>query len=234
MSISFDYNETRALAKQFRELTGRDIKHTQIIQAMATVKGMKADSLMHMLKHANEAEVENWTPERTQRVERTERVFFEGKGLLDVLRRELDLPHNPLVIMHHMVGVFDLLPADRTSIFELGHMRRAVKDALISQAADPRIIVGFLDSQHFVIAFPHIINIDSVPSLFDTTLNFIPRSVQVDNSELYFSLCGAVANVSDAKHLDEALSACKAEIPEFQKQIPTSDSGHQWDIVEWE
>jgi hypothetical protein len=223
MPISFDYDETRALAKQFRELTGRDIKHTQIIEAMATVKGMKGDSLMHMLKNADDHAFKEQP--RTEE----ERVFFEGKGLIDVLRRELSLPHNPLIIVHHMVGVFDLRPAQSSSIFEMGVMRRAVKDALIAKITDPRAIIGFLDSHHFVIAFPHTINIDTVPSLFNAALNFIPRSVSVDNTEFYFSLIGAVADARDTAHLDAALAACKAEIPVDLR--PEPDNGHKWHIA---
>jgi len=224
MPISFDYDETRALAKQFRELTGRDIKHTQIIEAMATVKGMKGDSLMHMLKNADDQ------PFNDKSQTQEERVFLEGKSLLYVLRRELSLSHNPFIIAHQMVGVFDLQPAQSSSIFEMGVMRRAVKDALITQIAHPRAIFGFLDSQHFVIAFPHTINIDAVPSLFNKALNSIPRSVLVDETELYFSLIGAVTDAQDTAHLDAALSACKAEIPVDLR--PEPDSGHKWHITD--
>lgn len=229
MPISFDYDETRALAKQFRELTGRDIKHTQIIEAMATVKGMKGDSLMHMLKNANET-VENSTPDRT------ERVFFQEKGLTDVLRRELDLPTDPNLITYFMVGVFEVVPVTNHSLFEVGVMVRAVMDDLIEGPAHPSTIVGIL-GKHFVIAFPNIVNIDAVPGLYDSLLHNVSHSTTVDSGSrtLEYNLVGAVTDVSGSVNLDKALSACKAEIPEIRKRSTSVNKGHKWGIVhDWE
>lgn len=50
MPISLDYAQTRALAKKFREITGREVPHGQILSAIASVVGMPMDGLMHKLK----------------------------------------------------------------------------------------------------------------------------------------------------------------------------------------
>jgi hypothetical protein len=224
MPISFDYDETRALAKQFRELTGRDIKHTQIIEAMATIKGMKADSLMHMLKSS---ELQIATPP-----EQSERVFFQEKSLTDVLRRELDLPTDPNIITYFMVGVFEVVPVGNCSLFELGVMFRAVMDGLIEAQAHPCTIVGIIDRKYFVIAFPNIVNIDAVPSMYDSVLQAVPRSTTIENGSLTleFNLVGAVTDVSGAENLERTLSTCKTEIPEIRSRKATND-GHKWEIV---
>lgn len=229
MPLSFDYDETRALAKQFRELTGRDIKHTQIIEAMATIKGMKADSLMHMLKTEGQSRAASGTTRPT------EHAFLDENDLTESLRRAMTIPHDPRVILHHLIGVFEMRPDISCSSTELGEMQRAVRNALSLQAISSRVTVGFLDSQHFVIAFPNVINIDAVPNLFDTVLTSVPKSVLFDGNRLSFRLIGAVANVPDADHLNDALTACKGDIPEFFARIPASNTDHDWDIVEdWE
>ncbi len=53
MPISLSHREVRDLAKNLRDLTGRDIKHTQIIEAIAKAVGRPADSMMHELKNEN-------------------------------------------------------------------------------------------------------------------------------------------------------------------------------------
>lgn len=50
MPISLDYAQTRALAKQFRQITGKDVAHTDILSAISSVIGMPMDGMMHMLK----------------------------------------------------------------------------------------------------------------------------------------------------------------------------------------
>ncbi|MNU39104.1 hypothetical protein D3C71_277920 [compost metagenome] len=50
MPISLDYAQTRALSKKLRELTGRDISHSSVLEAIATITGMPMDGMMHMLK----------------------------------------------------------------------------------------------------------------------------------------------------------------------------------------
>jgi AraC-like DNA-binding protein len=52
MPATFDHDQVRALAKRLRMRLGRDdIKHTHIIDEMAAVLGLRADALMHRLKH---------------------------------------------------------------------------------------------------------------------------------------------------------------------------------------
>jgi hypothetical protein len=226
MPISFDYDETRALAKQFRELTGRDIKHTEIIQAMATVKGMKGDSLMHMLKNIAVTPVENSTPDRK------ERVFFQEKGLTDVLSRELDLPTDPNLITYFMVGIFEVVATTSHSLFEVGVMVRAVMDDLIVAPAHPNTIVGIL-GKHLVIAIPNIVNIDAVPSWYDSVLNSVSHSTTIESGSrtLEYNLVGAVTDVSGSENLEKALSACKAEIPNIRERTTPGIKGHKWAIV---
>lgn len=55
MPINLSHREVRDLAKNLRELTGREIKHTQIIDAIARAVGRSADSMMHELKNENVA-----------------------------------------------------------------------------------------------------------------------------------------------------------------------------------
>jgi hypothetical protein len=50
MPISLDYAQTRALAKKFRQITGKDVSHTEILSAISSVVGMPMDGMMHMLK----------------------------------------------------------------------------------------------------------------------------------------------------------------------------------------
>ena len=224
MPISFDYNEARALAKQFRELTGRDIKHTQIIEAMATVKGMKGDSLMHMLKNA-ELQI-------AASPVRSERVFFQEKGLTDVLRRELTLPTDPNIITYFMLGVFEVVPVGKCSLFDLGVIFRAVMDGLIEAPAHPCTIVGIIDRKYFVIAFPNIVNIDAVPRMYNDVLQAIPRSTTIENGSLTleYNLVGAVSDVSSVENLERMLSTTKAAIPDIASRKATSE-GHKWQIV---
>lgn len=53
MPINLSHREVRDLAKNLRDLTGREIKHTQIIEAIAKAVGRPADSMMHELKNEN-------------------------------------------------------------------------------------------------------------------------------------------------------------------------------------
>lgn len=53
MPISLSHREVRDLAKNLRDLTGRDVKHTQILEAIAKAVGRPADSMMHELKNEN-------------------------------------------------------------------------------------------------------------------------------------------------------------------------------------
>lgn len=62
MPLKLDYDNVRDLAKRLRDLTGREIKHTEIIAAIAQSVGRRPDALMHELKG-----------EATKRVERVER-----------------------------------------------------------------------------------------------------------------------------------------------------------------
>lgn len=50
MPISLDYAQTRALAKKFREITGREVAHAEILTAISSVVGMPMDGMMHKLK----------------------------------------------------------------------------------------------------------------------------------------------------------------------------------------
>jgi hypothetical protein len=228
MPISFDYDETRALAKQFRELTGRDIKHTQIIEAMATIKGMKADSLMHMLKHDG---IEYSTVSKLSTP--NQRVFFEERGLLGVLRRELELPRDPFIISYFMIGVFEVVASTSHALFEIGVMVRAVVDDLIVAPGHPNTIVGIFGT-HLVIAIPNIVNIDAVPSWYDNLLKNVSHSTTIENGSrtLEYNLVGAVTDVSGSENLDKALSACKAKIPEIRERNTSSDKMHKWAVVD--
>lgn len=51
MPINLTYREVRDLAKNLRDLTGREFKHTQILDAIAKAVGRPADALMHELKN---------------------------------------------------------------------------------------------------------------------------------------------------------------------------------------
>jgi hypothetical protein len=53
MPISLSHREVRDLAKNLRDLTGREIKHTQILEAIAKAVGRTADAMMHELKNEN-------------------------------------------------------------------------------------------------------------------------------------------------------------------------------------
>lgn len=64
MPVNLTHREVRDLAKNLRDLTGRDIKHTEIIAAIAKAVGRPADSMMHELKNEN-ASV-NATPTRDE------------------------------------------------------------------------------------------------------------------------------------------------------------------------
>jgi hypothetical protein len=62
MPISLGYAQTRALAKRFRELTGKDIQHTAVLEAISAVVGMPMDGMMHMLKSEERAAAANTGP----------------------------------------------------------------------------------------------------------------------------------------------------------------------------
>jgi hypothetical protein len=51
MPIQLTHDNVRDLAKKLRELTGRDIKHTEIIAAIAGAVGRRPDAMMHELKN---------------------------------------------------------------------------------------------------------------------------------------------------------------------------------------
>lgn len=53
MPINLTHREVRDLAKNLRALTGRDFRHTQILEAIAKAVGRSADSMMHELKNEN-------------------------------------------------------------------------------------------------------------------------------------------------------------------------------------
>lgn len=53
MPINLTHREVRDLAKNLRDLTGRDFRHTQILDAIAKAVGRSADSMMHELKSEN-------------------------------------------------------------------------------------------------------------------------------------------------------------------------------------
>jgi hypothetical protein len=53
MPLSLDYAQTRALAKKFRQITGKEVSHTEILSAISSVVGMPMDGMMHMLKTEN-------------------------------------------------------------------------------------------------------------------------------------------------------------------------------------
>jgi hypothetical protein len=59
MPINLSHREVRDLAKNLRDLTGREIKHTQILEAIARAVGRSADSMMHELKNENAVAVAN-------------------------------------------------------------------------------------------------------------------------------------------------------------------------------
>ena len=63
MPINLSYREVRDLAKNLRNLTGREIKHTQILEAIARAVGRPVDSMMHELK--NETSTITPAPSRT-------------------------------------------------------------------------------------------------------------------------------------------------------------------------
>lgn len=50
MPLSLDYAQTRALAKKFREITGKEVSHTDVLSAISSVVGMPMDGMMHLLK----------------------------------------------------------------------------------------------------------------------------------------------------------------------------------------
>ncbi|WP_327210208.1 hypothetical protein [Rhizobium leguminosarum] len=50
MPVELTRENVRDIAKNVRELTGRDIKHTAIIEAIAAALGKRGDALMHELK----------------------------------------------------------------------------------------------------------------------------------------------------------------------------------------
>lgn len=226
MPISFDYDETRALAKQFRELTGREIKHTQIIEAMAAVKGMKGDSFMHMLKNTTEMQVNDAT------LDQKECVFFHDEGLIAVLRRELNLPTDPNRTTYFMLGVFEVVANTSHALFEIGVMIRAVMDDLIVAPGHPNTIVGILGTR-LVIAFPNIVSIDAVPSWYDNLINNVSHSTITENGSrtLEYDLVGAVTDVSGSENLHTALAACKEKIYEIREQNTPSKKGHRWQLL---
>jgi hypothetical protein len=53
MPVELTHDNVRDIAKNVRELTGRDVKHTAIIEAIATALGKRPDVLMHQLKCEN-------------------------------------------------------------------------------------------------------------------------------------------------------------------------------------
>jgi hypothetical protein len=50
MPVQLNYKNVRDLAKKFREITGREVKHTEIIGIVAEVLGRRPDAMMHELK----------------------------------------------------------------------------------------------------------------------------------------------------------------------------------------
>lgn len=56
MPINLDYAQTRALAKKFRHLTGKDISHTDVLSEISSVVGMPMDGMMHKLKSEAKAD----------------------------------------------------------------------------------------------------------------------------------------------------------------------------------
>lgn len=55
MPLSLSHKDVRELAKNLRELTGREFQHTKILEAIAKAVGRNADSLMHELKNETAA-----------------------------------------------------------------------------------------------------------------------------------------------------------------------------------
>lgn len=51
MPIELTHQNVRDLSKKLREITGRDIKHTEIIAAIAEAVGRRSDAMMHELKN---------------------------------------------------------------------------------------------------------------------------------------------------------------------------------------
>jgi hypothetical protein len=51
MPIQLTHDNVRDLAKKLRELTGREIRHTEIIAAIAEAVGRRPDAMMHELKN---------------------------------------------------------------------------------------------------------------------------------------------------------------------------------------
>lgn len=51
MSISMNYEQVRVFAQLLRELTGRDVKHSQILRQIAAAKTVAYDGFMHRLKN---------------------------------------------------------------------------------------------------------------------------------------------------------------------------------------
>ncbi|TLX15918.1 hypothetical protein [Rhizobium sp. MHM7A] len=58
MSVSMNHDQVRVFAQLLRELTGRDVKHSQILKQIAAAKSVAYDALMHRLKNRETERVE--------------------------------------------------------------------------------------------------------------------------------------------------------------------------------
>jgi hypothetical protein len=58
MSVFMSHDQVRVFAQLLRELTGRDVKHSQILKQVAAAKRVSYDALMHRLKNSEIERVE--------------------------------------------------------------------------------------------------------------------------------------------------------------------------------
>lgn len=58
MSVSMKHDQVRVFAQLLREITGRDVKHSQILRQIAAAKSVAYDALMHRLKNRETEPIE--------------------------------------------------------------------------------------------------------------------------------------------------------------------------------
>lgn len=226
MPISYTYDETRALAKQLRELTGRDIKHTEIIAAMATVKGLKPDAMMHALK-ADRPETQTWSMERHLQ----EGVYFGDSGIRGVLKREAGSNRSTCCA----IGLFDISMGNTSKANDLNVIRAAVRTAFRQISLDSRYVVGLVSSRYAAIALTGLPDDTLLGPAMDSALQLVPHNVDIDYDTLRFALVGSAAIIRTSDDVDAAIDACIKEMPIVVHDNPASTPLHEWRMVRgWE
>lgn len=143
MPVEMNHQNVRDLARQLREITGRDIKHTEIIAAIATALGRRPDAMMHELKNETSSTTisELDTPEAS--ITMANQAGYElwelgggckgfGKLLKEVPTVLNDIATLDIIISHLDQSSIDMKPSDRTWIATVNYQDPLGSDSFVS------------------------------------------------------------------------------------------------------